>query len=108
MFQRCMSLAQKCRFNTLQMAQIRYNSSFHSSPSLLAAVTNPSVDDAVEILTKGPGFVVYDSCIPPEEVAEVREWIEDFVVNQGSSSLDASHVEGETGHDRIYGNEENS
>jgi ectoine hydroxylase-related dioxygenase (phytanoyl-CoA dioxygenase family) len=71
----------------------------------LESVLNPaSTTDAVSLLTKGPGFILYDNLISPDQITYVQNWVSQFVQSQSTTNLDASHVESETGHNRIYGN----
>lgn len=76
---------------------------FSSTQALLNSVTNPkSISEAVELLSTGPGFIIYTGLIPETEIDEIQTYTKNFVNSKGFEVLDAHNVNQETGHNRIY------
>ena len=88
---------------------------------LLRMVTNPpDVETAIDLLSFGPGFVVYPGLIPAADIAEAQAAIERELGGNGNgngngdgggidndnstapSAKGAEAVHNETGHDKIY------
>ena len=56
------------------------------------------------MLTKGPGFVLWDNLYDQKDLDDAGEYIHNYVHESKEEDIDAGTVSEEVGHDNIYAN----